>query len=411
MLSMLRNFFLNNDKYVLFIYLFLLLMPWNLIKSQVAIFSLILLVWGLVKYKQTLGEKLKILYKFKPLLLFISFVLYSFISVFWSDSFREGFYRVFNFHKYEFLFAIGVLLALSKEQALTAIKVLLLSFSAYSIFTILVHFNILSVAEATYPAPEGFLRFSISTQYMVMSIFIALFFMLFTKNRVERVLYFLISSLSLFALFINYSRASQLAFFLVLLVFIVIFFFKNIKWGIAILALFILILLVVVQNEKMVAKFNVAVQEIEDVIEKDVYSGSFGARLYFNKAGIEIIKKNFFFGMGPVDNRKELVKMEQADAQYKFVTIEHFHSEHMEILTAYGFIGYMLILSAITLLIYKLRGERLHFYIAMSIFLTLFFVSLANKTLALKPLNYVYVILFLLLSILAYKQEQKTISQ
>ena len=397
----------NEDKYILFIYLFLFLTPLALLKSQVAIFSLILIIWGFIKYKGHILENMKILYSFKPLLLWISFVVFCFLAVLWSDSLYEGFTRVFNYHKYEILFGTALVVALDKKQAIVAIKILLLSFTAYSIFSIMIYFDLVHIAGSSSVNPKGILRFSISTQYMVIATFIAMFFAFESKNRIEQFLLVIMSFTSLFALFINNSRTSQLAFLLIFIIFSFIFSMKNIKFAIINILLSIIIFFSFIQNDRMMDKFNAAINEVQRINQSHIYSGSFGVRLYFNKAGLEILKDNFFFGMGPVDNRNKLVEMEKSDPQYKSTfTIKHFHSEHMEILTAYGFFGYMLIFSAVVLLIYKLRKNGIYFYISLSVFLTLFFVSFTNKTLALKPINYVYVIFFVLLSIIAYKSEQ-----
>ncbi|MBT5935566.1 O-antigen ligase [Sulfurimonas sp.] len=400
-----KNYFVNKDKYILFVYLFLFLTPWNLIKSQVAFFSIILVIWGFFKYKVVIFEKIKILWQFKPLLLWISFVLFCLIAVFWSDSFSEGFKRVFNFHKYEMLFATALLISLNKEQALTAIKVVLMSFTAYSIFSIIIYFDLITIAGSSSLNPRGILRYSISTQYMVITFFSSLFFVFYSKLKEEKILFILAAFLSLLALLVNNGRTAQLAFLLIFFIFVVMFSMKSKKLILISLSVLIGIVFIFSQNEKMIDRFNTAVTEIKSINNDHTYSGSFGARLYFNKAGIEIIKDNFFLGMGPADNRHKLVEMEKADKEYKAVVIKHFHSEHMEILTAYGFIGYILIFSAVVLLIYKLKDKGLYFYISLSIFLTLFFVSFANKTLSLKPLNYVYVIFFILLSIIAYQSE------
>ena len=368
-------------------------------------FSIILVIWGFFKYKVVIFEKIKILWQFKPLLLWISFVLFCLIAVFWSDSFSEGFKRVFNFHKYEMLFATALLISLNKEQALTAIKVVLMSFTAYSIFSIIIYFDLITIAGSSSLNPRGILRYSISTQYMVITFFSSLFFVFYSKLKEEKILFILAAFLSLLALLVNNGRTAQLAFLLIFFIFVVMFSMKSKKLILISLSVLIGIVFIFSQNEKMIDRFNTAVTEIKSINNDHTYSGSFGARLYFNKAGIEIIKDNFFLGMGPADNRHKLVEMEKADKEYKAVVIKHFHSEHMEILTAYGFIGYILIFSAVVLLIYKLKDKGLYFYISLSIFLTLFFVSFANKTLSLKPLNYVYVIFFILLSIIAYQSE------
>ena len=41
----------NEDKDVLFIYVFLFLLPWNFFKWQVSAFSIILLLWWVFRYK------------------------------------------------------------------------------------------------------------------------------------------------------------------------------------------------------------------------------------------------------------------------------------------------------------------------------------------------------------------------
>lgn len=402
-----KSYFLNEDKYILFVYLFLFLTPWNLIKSQVAISSLILIFWAFIKYRTVILDKIKIIWFFKPLFLLVSFIFFCFVAVLWSESFFEGFKMVYNFHKYELLFGTALLLSLDKKQAITSIKVLLLSFTLYSVFSIFIYFDLISIVGSSSYNPKGILRFSISTQYMVITSFSAIFFVFYSKKKSEKLLFSMASLISLFALFINYSRTSQLAFLLMLIIFAVMFsmkYAKNLKFYIISFLIMLAVLFSFSQNEKMVNKFNLAVKEAKNIYNNNIYSGSFGVRLYFNKAGIEILKDNLFFGTGPADNRNKLMEMQREDKQYKEGrVINHFHSEHMEILTAYGLLGYTLLFSAIVLLIYKLRHAGLYYYLSLSVFLTLFFVSFGNKTLALKPLNYVYVIFFILFSIIAYK--------
>ncbi|MDF1882602.1 O-antigen ligase family protein [Sulfurimonas sp. SAG-AH-194-C21] len=358
---------------------------------------------------------MKIVYKFKPLLILIAFIGYCFISVLWSDSFSEGFCRVFNFHKYYFLFGTALLLSLDKAGAIKAIKVLLFSFTTYALFSLLVHFNFIGVDGISYHNPEGLIRFSISTQYMVITTLVAMILAFDVSSRVWKIIYVSLSLVSLLALLVNYSRASQLTFLFTIVALIVGYSLKNTKFAIGSLIILVIIVFSFSQNIYIVNKFNIAIKEAKQVYTDNVYSGSFGVRLYFNKVGFEILKENLLFGMGPVDNRTKLVEMEKNDEHYQgdnenYRLIKHFHSEHMEILTAYGLVGYLLILTSIVLLVYKLPNNGIHKYMAMSVFLTLFFVSFANKTLTLKPLNYIYIIFFILFSIIAYqtiKQEEK----
>ena len=414
MIDSVKRILISRDKYILFIYFFIFLTPWNIVKSQVAISSVVLVIWGIIKYKEVVLEKIKIFYDFKPLLVLVGFILYCFIASLWSDPFVDGFKRVLNFHKYELLFGGALLVALNKEQAITALKVLILSFTGYSVFSILIYFDIVSVVGSSVDNPRGILRYSISTQYMVMSIFSGIIFAYYSKIKKEKIVFVVISLLSLFALFINDGRTSQVTFFLILLLFTIIFSMKNLKLAIGIFLITLLLVFTFAQNDKMSARFNLALNQVEQISKQNIYDGNFGLRLYFNKVGLGIIKENFIFGMGPADNRSELVRVEKEDENYKSPIIKHFHSEHMEILTAYGVVGYTLIVTAIGLLIYKLRDDDIHFYLSIGFFFTLFFVSFGNKTLSLKPLNYIYIIVFLLFSIIAYSNhanKQKSIEE
>lgn len=136
-----------------------------------------------------------------------------------------------------------------------------------------------------------------------------------------------------------------------------------------------------------------------------------GLRIYFNKVGFEIFKDNLFFGTGPKDNRILLQEKQKLDTNYNARIINHFHSEHMDTLTAYGLIGYSLLFLSIVILIYNLRKIPLYYYMSLTVFLSLFFNSFANKTLSVKPLNYVYIIFFLLFVIIAFNEKNKKESE
>lgn len=410
MIKKIQNYFVNTDKLILFIYLFLFITPWNIVKSQIAISSAIILIWSLYRNRSVFSTKISMIWKSKPLLFWVLFVLFCYVSVFWSDSFSDALKRVNNYHKYEFLFIPALLLSLNKNQAIVAIKVLLLSFVSYSIFSILIYLDFISIVGSSINNPKGILRFSISTQYMAITALSSIFFIVYSDSNKEKALFSIAFIISVFALFINYSRTSQLSFLLILSILMVVFLVKhakNIKFYILGAFIIITITFAFSQNTKMTNKFNSAIKEAKNSYDNNNYNGSFGVRLYFNKVGLEILKDNFLFGVGPVDNRNKLVEIQKQDKEYKERIIKHYHSEHMEILTAYGFVGYSLIFLSIFLLIYKLRGEGIYYYLSLSVFLTLFFVSFANKTLALKPINYVYVIFLVLFSIIAYYEQNE----
>lgn len=221
------------------------------------------------------------------------------------------------------------------------------------------------------------------------------------------------SFLSFISLFINNSRTAQLSFVVIFLILTVLFFRKNI-FKLKNLALISIVLLGIVyflsQGNKL-DRYKLSYNEMKQAINENSYDGSFGLRLYLTKTGLEIFSDNIIFGTGPKDNRMILMDKARIDPDYKGnkegdELLNHFHSEQMDTLTAYGLIGYSLLFFSIAVLVYKLRKEPLYYYLSLVVFLTLFINSFANKTLSVKPLNYVYIIFFILFAIIAYKLEK-----
>ena len=66
----------NEEKYILFVFFFIFLMPWNFFKWQMGAFSIILFLWWIIRYKNNLKDKIKKIFQFKPLLIFIIFLIY-----------------------------------------------------------------------------------------------------------------------------------------------------------------------------------------------------------------------------------------------------------------------------------------------------------------------------------------------
>lgn len=405
----------QDNLFLYYIYFYIFITPWHFSNSQPAILSVILFIWGIIKFNNELLNIIKNYSKFLPLTLLFLFIGYIYTSTLWSDSLLDGLDHVNTFNKYYFIIIPILLVSLNRASAITATKILIVSFSIYSLYSILIYSSILSIESSSVLNPKGHLRYSIATQYMVISFFASSFFYYYSTIKIEKILFVLMALLSFFALFINNSRTSQIAFLAIIIIFAILFFKRyvlNYKILIIIIIINISAIYVLYKNAKLDRYINFY-NETHKVISSGQYTGSFGTRLFFNKAGIEIFKHNIFFGTGPKDNRLQLQEMQKNNSNYKGDddkgrVINHFHSEHLDILTAYGIIGYLLIVSSIILLIYKLRKQSEYFYISLGVFLTLLFVSFANKTLSLIPLNVVYIIFFILLAIIAHDKNQNT---
>ena len=402
------------DWFLYYVYFYIFITPWLFFNSQLSITTAILFVWAFIKYKKDMFFNLKTMSSFLPLTLLFLFISYIYLSVLWSDPIIKGLEHVNNYYKYTLLFLPVMLVSLDKNSAIKAIKLLITSFSLYAIYSILIYLNIIHIDGSNKLDPSGHLRHLIVGQYMVISFFVGMLFAYFTKIKKERILFSMVSIVSFIALFINMSRTAQISFFLILIIFIFIFFrkyFFNIKAILLFIFITISSFYLLYENNRL-DRYMLAYDEYKKAIDENNYTGSFGMRLYFAKTGIQIFKDNPIFGTGAKDNRFILQEIEKNDPNYHAgngsgYIINHFHNEHIDTLTAYGVVGYSLLFFSIVILIYKLRKQELYYYISLSVFLSLFFNSLANKTLSIKPLSYVYILFFLLLAIIALNKKDK----
>jgi len=276
-------------------------------------------------------------------------------------------------------------------------------------------FFTISETESDSSNPKGLMAYAIVSTYMAIGALSS--FIIFKSNNKYKYSFLVISIFCLIALFINNSRTSQISFLLSIITLSLFYYRSHIfkpKILISIVSIFLILLsffyFVLSQNGKL-QRYKIAVNETIEVLSENKYSGSFGARLYFNVAGFEILSENLFFGMGPEDNinkLKELIIRDQHD-KINFETVyASFHSQHMDILTRYGLFGYLLLFISVITLIFSLRKLKTIYWVGMSFFITTFYASLANVMLIKKPFNYIFISVFVLLSVAAYLKQKET---
>lgn len=404
----------KNDWFLNYVYFYIFITPWLLFNAQLAVTTAILFIWGVIKYKKEMFLNLKKMAGFLPLTLLFLFIGYIYLSILWSNPMIKGLEHINNYYKYTLLFLPVILVSLNKESATKAMKLLAISFALYAVYSILIYLNLIHIEGSDHANPKGHLRHLIVGQYMVIGFFVGALVAYFSKIKKEKILFSIVALLSFIGLFINMSRTAQISFFLILIIFTFLFLKKYI-FNIKAIFLFILITIssmyLLYENNRL-DRYMLAYKEFQKAMNDNNYTGSFGIRLYFAKAGIQIFKDNPIFGTGAKENRFLLQEIERNDPNYHSDNgtgniINHFHNEHIDTLTAYGIVGYSLLFFSIVFLIYKLRKQELYYYISLSVFLSLFFNSLANKTLSVKPLSYIYILFFLMLAIIALNKNKK----
>jgi len=400
------------DNYILFIYAYFFLMPWNFSKSQMGVFSVILFIWWIIKYKGKILSKLKLLFKFLPILLLVLFISFTYLSSLWSESVVDGFKYVNKFHKYYILIIPVLFTSLNLQESKNCIKIVIVSFVSYSLFSLLIYFGFFTISDTNSNTlnPKGIMGYAIVTQYMAIGCLSSFFLAFYTNNRNIKYLFYAFSLICLSALLVNNGRTAQVA---LVLSIISIFMINLNKFNFSKKKFFSYLLIITfcfstflyyLDKDGKLSRYKSAYKQIVKVIDLNKYDGSFGLRLYFNKVGYEVIKENFFFGMGPEDNVIELENIQKNDKNYNHRIFSSYHSEHIDLLTRYGFIGYGLLLSSIISLLYYLREEKKYYFIALSFYSCIFYISLANATFSKKPINYILISVFILLAVIAYNK-------
>ncbi len=401
----------STDNYILFVYLYFFLMPWNLLKSQMGVLSIILFIWWIIKFKSEILTKLKTILEFKPLVLLILFILFTYLATLWSDSISDGLKHVNKFHKYYFLIIPVLFTSLNAQEAKNLLKILIISFATYAIFSLLIYLG-LFVIEDTHSNssnPKGIMAYAIMSTYMSIGVLCAFVISYFHTNKIIKISFGIISFVCFLALFVNNSRTAQLALILAIATIIIL----NFKYSyFTIKRIFIFLILSFIffsssfyflEKSGKLTRYKVAYSELKEVFVNNKYDGSFGVRIYFYKAGFKIIKENFFFGMGPQDNTYELANLQRNDKNYIHKKIyTSFHSQHLDVLTRYGFIAYCLLIFSVIFLLFKLKNNKEIYFFALSFFLVTFYTSFANVMLIKKPFNYIFICVFVLLSLIAY---------
>jgi len=396
---------LKQDYFLSYLYLYILILPWDVWKPQIGVFSTILLIWWLlVGKKRGYFKKLKELIKIPTIQALGVFFLYAFVSLLWSDNYNDAFNTFFRFFKYTLIIIPVFYTSLSPEHIKYALYTLSISLLFYALFSIGIYLEFYSVYDSTKTNPKGIMAYAIVTPYMVIATLFFTIFSFFTNKR-KKVLFLVFAAISFFALFINNGRAAQLAFFLTLLSLSFLFRKELLNNLTALLSFFLILMLsiILLYNFNKLDRFINAFSELQNPQEKN-FAGSWGKREYLLFAAGQIIKKHPILGIGVGDNIDALKQYENthpSEADY----LRTFHNQHLDILTRFGIIGYLLFIIPFILLLYKLRTNKLYFLLAFSFFSVTFFDSLGDIILLIKPYNNLFILLFILFCIIAYQKK------
>lgn len=406
----------NEEKYILFVFFFIFLMPWNFFKWQMGVLTVILFVWCLIKFRFEIRIKVMSLLEFKPITILIGFIVYTYISILWSDSMSDGYNHVDKFHKYYIFIILPLFLSLKLDEAITGIKVLVISFGIYAVFSLMIYAGLLTVESTSSDEnnPKGIMAYAIMSVFMAIGSIMSFHIAKFSKDRVGRNIFLLIGLCCFLALIVNKSRTAQLSFLLTIFIISIIYFrknlfkIKNLLISLIIIGAVIFSSVILFKDNEKLNRYTAIYKETKEAILENKFKGSVSLRLYFNIVGFKVFMEEPFFGSGPEDNTNKLVEYQKNDPHYTFPKIfTSYHSQHIDFLTRYGIFGYMLLVLSVIYLIILLRKYKEVYYLAISFFLIVFFSSFGNVMLTKKPFNYIYICFFVLFSVIAYSGTKK----
>ncbi|MCK9455056.1 O-antigen ligase [Sulfurimonas sp.] len=398
----------KRDYLVYYIYFFIFITPLNTFKSQLFITTTLLLIGWLLTFdfkENRFIQELKKLFSFPPFLLIALFFLLNFISFLWSSNIKDWLH-IQSFFKYYLIIIPVLATTLTADEAKNAFKIFLVSLTFYAIFTIMIYLGLLTVTK-TPEDPFGTLAYSVATPFMVIGFFCAIVLSLYEKNQKIKYIFYMIAVMFFIAIFIQNGRAGQLAFFGTLFMLMIIYSKKLISLKSTIFVVIVVILSLSAihflgKDKRFIKGFN----EVKLLVEKGEFKGSWGARAYVWSGAIEGVKENPFLGVGAGGNIDYILEFQKNNPFYSDSTVLATHNLHVDILFKYGIFGYTLFIGSIILLILALsqKEEKLFGLLGVVFFSTILFSSLGDDMLIIKPVNNVFINIFILLSVIVIKK-------
>jgi O-antigen ligase len=242
---------------------------------------------------------------------------------------------------------------------------------------------------------------------MAISTLWAFYFYLNEENKKMKYFMLFISVISFIALFANNGRIGQISFFATIFILMIYHRHYLIEYK-KTLILFIISILFgfsLLYSFGKLDRFIIGAKELI-VLENTQFAGSWGHRAYMWYAAADGVSNHPFFGAGVGDTIDEFIEYGNKNPS-KATWLRSYHNQHLDYLTKYGIIGYLLFLSSIFLLLKLLYEQNKDFFIVGLILFSIILIdSFGDIILLMKPFNNIYALVFVLLSIVIHKSKK-----
>ena len=363
----------NKDMNVFLNYLFVayaLVIPIS--RAGIVLFSiLICIIWF---FQPNFKTNIKYLAKNKFSIIFILFIIYTFVGLLWSSNLEEGIDYAKRYWYYLPMFIIAT--NLKKEYLNIVLSAFLIGMLISEIISYGIFFELLDIKNKSSVDPTPFMN---HIQYSVFVVFTSLFLLnkiYFTKKIKYKIIYSLFFLTVTTNIFINGGRIGYITFFVSLLLVISL----NVKSKIKVGLIFVLMLgtsLYAAYNYSPTfqARFAHTMNEIKLMQSNQFHKSlSIVPRLALYDVGTKIILENPIFGTGTGEEMSTFHKtVNEMYPQYHFLKIvEHFHNIFLHTAVQLGLLGLILQLLIFYYLL-KIKIKNRYYlnikYIFMSIYL------------------------------------------
>jgi O-antigen ligase len=374
------------------------------------IIILLILFWVL---EGNFKLKLKAIKNDKLLFAIAIFILWSLVSIFWSDISKD-LYRGIRLNLYLVaLFVIAT--SIKKEQIPSIITAFLAGMFVSEIIAYGVFFEIWSFGHATPVTPSPFMMhidysvfLALSSVLLLNRLFSSLYS---TKEKLVMLFFFFTVTGNLF---LSTGRTGQVALIAALIVLPIIHYRVSIKsFSISLILLVVIFFSAYNLSSSFVMRVNNTKTDIEKILNSNL-NGSWGTRAAYWIITFDSFKEHpLGSGLG---NHKYAIQEQVTKQNYQFINNRtkqymgkhHPHNQYLLVLLQSGFIGLILFLNIIyQLLKYKMDTPEIK---ELSIlFVTIYFVSCFAEPLLIKQFTLVLFVLFVGLFVASNNSSNKMI--
>jgi O-antigen ligase len=371
----------QNDKItrVHFLIISLLIITFPYYISNAWIGTLSILSFLVIIYQKSFN--LKIILKENSIVILFIFILFTYLSVFWSDVAILGENSDFNtnINRFKYYFLLIPSIYFSKFSKKDISK--LFFFLALSSFPIIIiyylnSFGYISYYSNHYGGESNILRSDLQENIFILFtaiyIYTYLLISLQKKKLITSILLFLLLSFVSTAMIIDPITNSRITLLVLAIILVIgpIYVFRK-KYLILLPFVFIISILILSQEKSIDRGLN----DFRTAINEDNYVSSWGFRTGLVIVGSKIFINNPIFGSGINDTTTDIIKIKISSPKY-FKAVKDLlklHNDHLSILVQTGIIGYALFLYFIYLFfIIKISDHKLNIF--KNLFIIAFFI-------------------------------------